>query len=322
MTPRTRSGSVFAPSALAVAAALALLSSGAQAFEFDTGNPDLSIRWDNTVRFNLAARVEGRDPKIGNSAIADEGTYSFDKGDMVAKRLDLLSEFDVVYKKRYGARVSGTGWYDAAYGDTSQSNPNAPLIDIPSYIDNQYSSHDQAPLPRRRGRVAGRLRLRRRRPRRRAGAGQARPPHALLGRVAVPRRQPARHRLRAEPARPAEGLRDARHRGQGAVPAAEPVVGAGPGDRHAVARRRSTCSSGSRRATPKAAPTSARWTSSSTARTASSCRRRSASPRRGAPPSRSSAASSACPRAGAPSGSTARWASTTATSPTSCRRPC
>ena len=50
--------------------------------------------------------------------------------------------------------------------------------------------------------------------------------------------------------------------------------------------------------------------------------RRSASPRAAPRPSRSSAASGACRRAGAPSGSTARWASTTATSPTSCRRRC
>ena len=72
--------------------------------------------------------------------MSDEGTYSFDKGDWVAKRFDLLSEFDVVYKKRYGARISGTAWYDAAYGDTSRSNPNPPLTGIPSYINNQYSS--------------------------------------------------------------------------------------------------------------------------------------------------------------------------------------
>ena len=115
------------------------LAGGAQAFEIDTGNPDLSVRWDNTVRLNLGDARRGARRKIGNSALADEGTYSFDKGDVVAKRLDLLSEFDVVYKKRYGVRVSGAAWYDGAYGDTSQSNPNPPLVNIPSYIGNQYS---------------------------------------------------------------------------------------------------------------------------------------------------------------------------------------
>ena len=38
----------------------------------------------------------------------------------------------------------------------------------------------------------------------------------------------------AEPARPAEGLRHAGRRGQGTVPSAQPALGAGAGDRHAV----------------------------------------------------------------------------------------
>lgn len=111
----------------------------AQAFEFDTGNADLSVRWDTTTRLNLAQRVEARDDKIGNSALSDEGTYSFDRGDLVAKRIDLLSELDVIWQKRLGARVSATAWYDGAYGSTSRSNPNAPLANIPSYAGNQYS---------------------------------------------------------------------------------------------------------------------------------------------------------------------------------------
>lgn len=130
----------FAPTSIAVAAALTLLAGGVRAVEIDTGNPDLTVRWDNSVRLNLAARVEARDDKIGNSALSDEGTYSFDKGDLVAKRFDLLSEFDVVYKKRFGGRISATAWYDAAYGDASSSNPNAPLTNIPSYNGKQYSS--------------------------------------------------------------------------------------------------------------------------------------------------------------------------------------
>lgn len=136
---RTGARCAFNPSGMAVAAALALTAGGAQAIEIGTGNPDLTIRWDNSVRLNLATRVEARDDRIGNSALSDEGTYSFDKGDMVAKRFDLLTEFDLVYKKRFGARVSATAWYDGAYSGTSRSNPNAPLTNIPSYIGKQYS---------------------------------------------------------------------------------------------------------------------------------------------------------------------------------------
>ena len=129
--------------ATSVAAALAatFAAGGALAFEIDTGNPDLTIRWDNTVRFNYGVRVESRDDKIGNSALSDEGTYSFDKGDVVATRFDLLSELDVVFRKRHGLRLSAAGWYDAAYDGTSHSNPNLPFRNIPSYVNNQYSDY-------------------------------------------------------------------------------------------------------------------------------------------------------------------------------------
>jgi hypothetical protein len=113
------------------------------AFQIETGNPDLSVRWDNTFRYNYAVRTEARNSKIGNDAIADEGTYSFDKGDAVAERLDILSELDVVFRDNYGMRVSAAGWYDAAYGDKSKSNPNLPLRNIPSYVGHEYSNYVQ-----------------------------------------------------------------------------------------------------------------------------------------------------------------------------------
>jgi hypothetical protein len=84
------------------------------AFEIDTGNPDLTIRWDNAVRFNYAVRIEERDSKIGNSPIADEGTWSFDRGDAVATRLDLLTEVDLIWKKNFGARRRSQGTVPAA----------------------------------------------------------------------------------------------------------------------------------------------------------------------------------------------------------------
>ena len=115
-------------------------ASSAHAFEVATDNPDLSVRWDNTVRLNYAQRVESRDPKIGNSALADEGDYSFNNGQAVAKRIDLLSELDVIYKKRNGLRISAAGWFDGAYSGQSKSNPNPPLVNIPSYINHQYTS--------------------------------------------------------------------------------------------------------------------------------------------------------------------------------------
>lgn len=128
-------------SALAVTAAMLAMGGNAHAFEFDTGNPDLQVRWDNTLRYNIATRVESRDSKIGNSALTDEGTYSFDRGDLVANRLDVLSELDVIYNNVAGLRVSAAAWIDAAYGNRSESNPNMPLSSIPSYAGNRYSNY-------------------------------------------------------------------------------------------------------------------------------------------------------------------------------------
>jgi hypothetical protein len=116
------------------------MAAPAGAFELPTGNADLSIRWDNTLRLNAATRVEARDPKIGNSPLADEGDHAFNKGRMVAERLDLLSEFDLVYRKAYGLRISAAGWIDAAYGDKGRSNADVPLLaSTPSYPGNAYS---------------------------------------------------------------------------------------------------------------------------------------------------------------------------------------
>ena len=113
--------------AVAVAALACAIGAGsAQAFEFDTGNPDLTVRWDNTARVNLGMRTEKRDDLIGNNQLVDEGTYSFDRGDLVAGRLDWFSELDVAFQKRYGARISAQAWYDGAYGTYGRSNPNRP----------------------------------------------------------------------------------------------------------------------------------------------------------------------------------------------------
>ncbi|MDM0106961.1 DUF1302 domain-containing protein [Variovorax sp. J22R24] len=145
--PRPLSGATLGrPSARLSAVGIAVLAAvfatdAAHGFEINTGNPDLEVRWDNTVRLNYGNRVESRDNKIGNSVVSDEGTYSFDRGEAVTERLDLLTELDIVYKKNFGARVSAAGWYDAAYGDNSRTNPLPPLSNIPSYVNKRYSDY-------------------------------------------------------------------------------------------------------------------------------------------------------------------------------------
>ncbi len=100
-----------------IAAAL-LLGAGsmgtAHAFNIETDNPDVKLRWDNTVRLNYVQRVESQDKKLLQQVNADDGNRNFDKG-MVSARLDLLSEMDFSYKRYHGFRVSAAGWYDRGY---------------------------------------------------------------------------------------------------------------------------------------------------------------------------------------------------------------
>jgi hypothetical protein len=52
----------------------------------------------------------------------DDGDRNFSKNSIVTNRLDILSEFDVIWRKSYGARVSVAAWYDNAYTNLDNGN--------------------------------------------------------------------------------------------------------------------------------------------------------------------------------------------------------
>ena len=125
--------------ALALGIVAAGASTGVTAFSVDTGNPDLDIKWDNTVRATAGWRVEDIDDALGDSPTYDESDYRFEQGDMVAQRLDLYSEMDLIWRGDYGARVSVAGWYDYAYHD-DEVEQNPLLANLPSsYRDKEYT---------------------------------------------------------------------------------------------------------------------------------------------------------------------------------------
>jgi len=104
--------------------AIALLLAGVQAAnarEFATGD-DWNVRWDNTLKFNYALRTESPSTDIvlqgdnaGTGVIADDGDLGWDKWDTISTRVDLLTEFQAVWKDNFGVRVTAAGWYDHAY---------------------------------------------------------------------------------------------------------------------------------------------------------------------------------------------------------------
>jgi hypothetical protein len=116
--PSRRSKLPFARHVLAAA----LCGMGcAHAADVDTGNPDLAVRFDNTIKYNYGQRLSAQNPALLKSANFDDGDRNFGPG-LVSSRFDWMSELDVVYDKRFGMRVSGAAWYDLAYDKFDNQN--------------------------------------------------------------------------------------------------------------------------------------------------------------------------------------------------------
>ncbi|MBS1191416.1 MAG: hypothetical protein H6R10_3208 [Rhodocyclaceae bacterium] len=117
----------------------------AYAFSFDTGNSDVKMSWDNTLKYSAGWRVRDIDSRVADNSIGpqantNDGDLNFKKGAMISNRLDLLSEFDLRYKDAYGFRVSGAAWYDDVY-HRSNDNPGAlggALVNYTSVPSNQF----------------------------------------------------------------------------------------------------------------------------------------------------------------------------------------
>lgn len=104
----------------------AFVSAQAAAFQIDTGNSDVVVTFDNTVKLSSGYRLKNPDRGVAGDPTSlqintNDGDNNFDRG-FVSKRLDLLSEFEVKYKRDVGLRVSGAAWYDDAYRH-SNDNP-------------------------------------------------------------------------------------------------------------------------------------------------------------------------------------------------------
>ena len=115
----------YAPTLVALAAA-AVAATPARAIDFDTGNPDLHVRWDNTLKYSLAMRLKSPSAELTSDVNTDDGDFNFKKHGLILNRVDLLSEFDLRYQS-VGLRVSGAAWYDEVYNRHNDNpGPNPP----------------------------------------------------------------------------------------------------------------------------------------------------------------------------------------------------
>ncbi|MDZ4079060.1 DUF1302 domain-containing protein [Hydrocarboniphaga sp.] len=127
-----------APRVVTAAATLLMgfLQSGiVAAADIETGIEGLKLRWDNTIKYTAAFRLEDPSQKVAASTAnpnVDFGDLNFDGG-LINNRLDLLSELELSYKRAIGVRVSGAGWYDNVYRRDDFDFPNeAPYSSLPN----------------------------------------------------------------------------------------------------------------------------------------------------------------------------------------------
>lgn len=133
------SGSTFLAPVLLLGA---LSAPSAYALSIDTGNPDLRINWTTDFRLGFGWRAENIASALGDDPTNHQSDYSAHSGEMWKRRLDVLTEVDVIYKDDYGVRVSATGWYDNAYDDHDlKGNPR--LRGISSHADGKLSRQAQ-----------------------------------------------------------------------------------------------------------------------------------------------------------------------------------
>lgn len=119
-TRRLRRWGKLLPVAAASAVVLAMSAPG-RAMELETGNPDLSIRWDNTVKYSTGIRLKDPSPGLVADRNQDDGDRNFKKHGLISNRVDWLTEFDVKYQS-VGARVSAAAWYDQVYNGSTDNN--------------------------------------------------------------------------------------------------------------------------------------------------------------------------------------------------------
>jgi hypothetical protein len=123
--------------------AMMAMAGSANAFKVDSDNPDLDIRFDNTFRYTAGWRQQnpanygpvalgGNSANGSNSIFTGASESKYKSGDLVTNRVDILTEFDFIYKKDSGFRVSAASWYDAVYqGHAPQGGPDTTAIGVP-----------------------------------------------------------------------------------------------------------------------------------------------------------------------------------------------
>ena len=94
------------------------------------------LRWDNTITYSTALRIEDQNQNLISDINSDEGNRSFDKG-VVSNRFDLLTELGF-NTATWGLEISGAAWYDSVY-NTSNNHTSPETHNSPSVPHNRFT---------------------------------------------------------------------------------------------------------------------------------------------------------------------------------------
>jgi len=123
---------------------LAAASGHAEAAQLYTAD-GVEIRWDNTLRYSTALRLDPADAELLSYANGDDGDRNFAPG-LASNRFDLLSELDVAMGD-FGVHASAAAWYNTVYqthtDNTSPATSNAasPVRQFASAVRNLEGQH-------------------------------------------------------------------------------------------------------------------------------------------------------------------------------------
>lgn len=130
--PKRRRRRRFA-AGFALALGAAVPAHAADLYEFNGWD----LRWDNTLRYTAAFRLEHYDNAIVADPNADDGDRNFAPG-LVSDRFDLLSELDLS-NGPFGVDVSAAAWYDTVYHNANANN--SPATFNPSSVPHNQFTH-------------------------------------------------------------------------------------------------------------------------------------------------------------------------------------
>jgi hypothetical protein len=109
-----------------VALAASLTVGSVTAAQLDTGNPDVKLRWDNTIKYSSAYRLHDADSVLAGDANQSDGDNNFSQRGLVSSRFDVLSELEAT-SGPFGLRLSGAAWYDPVYRRGNRNSSPLPV---------------------------------------------------------------------------------------------------------------------------------------------------------------------------------------------------